>query len=524
MPLHVPRWLRAAPLASALLASACSSSDAPPAIASAPALPFPSPFLFGTAVAGFQVDMGCPTLPASECEDHGSDWWDFTTSPTTVGDPATHLSGDSPSLGPGEWELYEKDADLLAHDLAGNAMRLSIEWSRIFPAPTDAATTDADLRALASPAAVAHYHALFAALRARAITPLVTLNHYALPSWIHDAVGCHVDLDHCSPRGWVDRERTVREIAKYAGFCAREFGAEVDLWATLNEPFAVALPGYLLPTADRSNPPAVSLRFAELKTVIVALIEAHARMYDAVHANDAVDADGDGKSAEVGVVFPIAPFEPADPSNPLDVEGAKNGFYLYDMVYLNGVAKGDLDANLDGHPVHRDDLAGRMDWMGVNQYARVIVKGLAEPLLPALSPLSTFDALGMKQEFDHARGMYETAMIVKGLGLPEIVTENGTADPNDDGTVPEYLVRNLTWLSRAIRDGADVRGYFYWTLMDNYEWNHGMGRWRGGLFAVEPTDPTRERRPRKGVATFRAIAEAHGVPDDLAERYPEPDR
>ena len=94
---------------------------------------------------------------------------------------------------------------------------LSIEWSRIFPAPTDAATTDADLRALASPAAVAHYHAPFAALR-------------------------------------------VREIAKYAGFCAREFGAEV------------------------------------------------------------------------GVVFPIAPFEPADASNPLDVEGAKNGFYLYDMV------------------------------------------------------------------------------------------------------------------------------------------------------------------------------------------------
>lgn len=516
------RAIRAFGTSVAALVAACTSSDAP-AAGGAATLSFPEHFVFGTAVAGFQADMGCPTLSADVCEDRNSDWWAFTTSPTTVNDPTTHLSGDSPSRGPGEWELYEKDADLVANDLAGNGMRLSIEWSRIFPAPTDALDGYDALKAAASAPAVAHYHAVFAALRARGITPLVTLNHYTLPTWIHDAVGCHVDLDHCSPRGWVDRERTVREIAKYAGFCAKEFGAEVDLWATLNEPFAVALPGYLLPSDDRSNPPAVSLRVPELKTVIVALIEAHARMYDAVKANDLVDADADGAPSQVGVVFPIAPFEPEDPTNPLDVQGAKNGFYLYDMVYLNGVAKGDLDANLDGNVVHRDDLAGRMDYLGVNQYARVVVKGLERPFLPNLSPLTTFDALHMVQDFTHWRGMYETAMLVKSLGLPEIVTENGTADPDDDGTGPAYLVRNLTWLARAIRDGADVRGYFYWTLMDNYEWNHGMGRWRGGLFAVDGDDPSRTRRPRKGVATFRAIASARAVPDDLAARYPEPE-
>src|SRR5262249_1427338 len=161
--------------------------------------------------------------------------------------------------------------------------------------------------------AIAHYHDVLKALRSRGLTPLVTLNHYTLPTWIHDGVGCHKNLGTCSPRGWLDKDRTVKEIAKYAGFVAKEFGGEVDLWAAENEPFAVILSGYLFPTADRTNPPAVLLHFPETKQVMTSMIYGHARMYDAIKANDTVDVDGDGKPSFVGLVYSMVPFQAADP-------------------------------------------------------------------------------------------------------------------------------------------------------------------------------------------------------------------
>ncbi|MBI4700805.1 MAG: glycoside hydrolase family 1 protein, partial [Deltaproteobacteria bacterium] len=251
------------PLLAAAFAAACGSSgpSEQPAPPVAETLAFPDGFVFGAAIAGFQADMGCPTLPAADCEDQGSDWYEFVTSPKTVEDPKTYLSGQPPSVGPGHWELYGKDADLVKSDLGTGALRFSLEWSRIFPEATTGIEGYEALRAVADAKALDHYHAVLAALRERGLQPLVTLNHYTLPTWIHDGVGCHADLDGCQPRGWLDRERTVAEIAKYAGFCAAEFGGDVDRWATLNEPFAIVLPGYIFPTADRSNPPAVSLRF-----------------------------------------------------------------------------------------------------------------------------------------------------------------------------------------------------------------------------------------------------------------------
>jgi beta-galactosidase len=518
--------LRSAAAGAFALAAACSSSDAAGPAAGADAGPgpmtFPAGFLFGAAVAGFQVDMGCPTLPASACEDPNSDWYQFVTSPKTVGDPKAFVSGQKPSLGPGHWELYPKDVELLAGDVHLGALRFSIEWSRVFPTSTEGVEGQEALSKIANHAALDHYHALLAALKAKGVKPLVTLNHYTLPTWIHDGVGCHVDLDHCSPRGWLDADRTIEEIAKYAGFCAKEFGAEVDLWATLNEPFAVVLPGYMQPTADRSNPPAVGFRFKEARVVMNALEVAHARMYDAVKAGDTADADGDGKAAEVGLVYAMSPVAPADPENPVDVAGAKNLFYLWNMVFLNAVAKGDQDADLTGKPVHRDDLAGRMDYIGINYYTRITAQGTTQPFLTDLSPLSTFNPLTVKPWEDYPKGIYEMAMIVKNeLHLPAIVTENGAADPKDDGTGPSYLVRHATWLARAIADGADVRGYFWWSLMDNYEWNHGMDV-RMGLYAVDPADPKKARVARQGVAVFRAIADARAIPADLAAKYPAP--
>jgi beta-glucosidase len=109
-------------------------------------------------------------------------------------------------------------------------------------------------------------------------------------------------------------------------------------------------------------------------------------------------------------------------------------------------------------------------------------------------------------------------LVKREFNLPVIITENGTPDPNDDGTAPSFLVRHLQWLNRAMADGVDVRGYFYWSLMDNYEWNHGMDM-RFGMYAVDEKDPAKTRKPRKTVATFAAITTAGEIPSDLIKQY-----
>jgi beta-galactosidase len=492
---------------------ACGSSSSGPHAAPVEAgvTAFPRGFVFGTAIAGFQADMGCPTLAPATCADPGSDWYAFTTSPATVGDPAAYLSGQDPSVvGPGFWELYPADIQRASAELHNQALRLSLEWSRIFPTPTDGVEGYDALKQIASPAALAGYHAIFAELKKRGMKPLVTLNHYTLPSWLHDAVGCHADLTTCSPRGWVDATRAVTEVTKYAGFVGQEFGAEVDWWATVNEPLQNMVFGYLMPSAQRSQPPAVLLQTAAAKTVLNALIVAHARMYDALKLSDTVDADGDGKATWVGVVYPLVPITPANPKSALDVQAAKNIDYLWNRVYLDAVVLGKLDANLDGTTVQRADLAGRMDYVGVNWYSGLQVTGTATASLPALSALFTASPLNLvttANQPDKLAGFLRFVNV--DLGMPAVITENGTSG---DASTPGFIVENLRAVRDAIAGGADVRGYFYWTLMDNYEWNHGMDI-RMGLYAVDKNDPSKARVARPAVAVYGEIARS-GVLDD----------
>jgi beta-galactosidase len=485
-------------------------------------LPFPPDFVFGAAVAGFQVDMGCPTLAASACDDTRSDWYDFTTTPETIGSDGAHLSGQNPSqVGPGFWELYADDIRRADEELHHQAFRFSIEWSRIFPQATDGADTDAEVAALADRRAVAKYHAILGELKARGMKPLVTLYHYSLPVWIHDAAGCHANFDNCSPRGWVDAERTLREIQKYTRFCAQEFGAEVDWWATLNEPLQNMLFGYVQPTQQRAHPPAVSLETGAARIVFNALIDAHARMYDAIKASDTVDADGDGDSSFVGVVYPLVPIVPSNPGSGWDMQAASNIDYLWNRAFLNAVTLGQFDAKLDKRVAQREDLAGRMDYIGINYYFGIQVSGLgiSIPIIDALSPLFTANPLDFK-EIPNDPGALKGFVhwVNDELGQPVMITENGVPDAADDGTTPQFLVRNLKAVQESIAEGADVRGYFYWTLMDNYEWNHGM-EVRMGLYAVDKNDPSKKRVPRRAVPIYGTIARHRVLPFSYIERY-----
>lgn len=482
---------------------------------------FPDGFLWGTSTAGFQVDMGCPNVSAEQCVDSHSDWYVWVTAEEIVNDPAAHVAGDPVDHGPGHYELYETDFALASGELQNNAFRMSLEWSRLFPEATVGADTAAEVAALADPVAVAHYHDVLTAARRAGLEVLVTLHHYTLPHWLHDAVGCHSDLESCALRGWLDRERIVAEFAKYARFAAQEYGDQIDLWATMNEPFAVVLSGYLFPSAERTNPPGVSLAFDAAKEVMAAMIEAHARAYDAIKENDLADGDGGPPAAWVGLVYNIVAVAAKNPDSTLDQQAAENVDYLYNRAFLNAVVHGELDIELDGNTQYRADLAGRMDYVGVNYYTRITVEGTEWAVFPELSPLSTFDPFTMTLWEDYPKGLYETVFTAHEYGKPVIVTECGKPDPLDDGTAPEFLLRHLVWLSRAIGDGADVRGFFYWSLMDNYEWNHGMGM-KFGLYAVDPLDSQKTRQPRQAADVYARIAAENEIPRDLVDRYPEP--
>jgi beta-galactosidase len=277
-----------------------------------------------------------------------------------------------------------------------------------------------------------------------------------------------------------------------------------------------------MPTEARTNPPAQSLMTREAKIAFGALIEAHARMYDAIRANDTFDADGDGIAADIGLVYAMAPVAPHDPANPADVAAAENVFYLWNMAFLNAVAGGMFDENLDGNAVARPDLAGRMDHLGINYYVRVGVQGTDAPVLPDLSPLTTFNPLTIEQDEIYPRGIYElTTLVHQRFGIPMVITENdGQAVPRGDLEAERRtMVQTLAWLARAIDDGADVRGYLYWSLVDNYEWNHGTTL-PYGLYAVDPHDPAKARVPRPTAALLARIAGEHAIPRDVVAAYP----
>jgi len=486
-----------------LLALACHGDKAETGEARGP---FPESFLWGTATAGFQVDPGCPTLPAEDCEDRASDWYQWVTDPDLVAEPDLYLSGEPLGDGPGFRELYEEDLDRARNELHNNAIRLSVEWSRLFPdASAEAATSVDELAAYADPDGLAYTNAVIDAARARGLTVMLTLNHYTLPLWIHDGAACHEDPDGCVDRGWMDPDRLIPAIALYAGFCAREFGDRVDLWATENEPLAIVLAGYLLPGEDRTNPPAISDADAAVE-VLFSLARGHQAMYAAIQAEDGGDADGDGVDAQVGVVTNLVAVAPKDETRELDVHAASDADYVYNRAYLDAAALGEFDTNLDGTADSVEpDVAGRMDFIGVNYYTRITVLGLGVSIYP---DYPSMDFLPTTLWEDYPEGIAEVAALAAGYGVPVYITENGTGS-HLDGADVAYLEDHVAALAGAVEDGLDVRGYFYWSLIDNYEWNHGMSDYQFGLYGVDLD--SKARTLRDVGARYAEIAERGGL-------------
>lgn len=482
----------------ALLLLACSPSDEAPALTR----PFPEGFRFGAATAGFQVEMGCPTR--TDCVDAHSDWYAWVTDPRIVEEDSLYVTGQTVEAGPGMWELFEQDVARMKAD-GMSAFRMGVEWSRLFPSPVpDDAAVDA-LDAYADPAATARYRAMFDALRAAGIEPVVTVNHYTLPTWVHDGVACHLDLETCPARGWVDPEVIVPRIATFAGWVGRTFGDQVDRWATLNEPFATTLSGYVQPGESRSAPPGRMLDAASTVASVTGQIEAHAAMFDALHLHDAVDGDGDGDAATVGIVMNMVDIQPKDPTREADVLAAEHMDFVYHRLFLDALTDGAWDDDLDGtFDRTRPELADRLDWLGVNYYNLVEVVSVA-PFKPLGDAVPVFDFLPEFSWDLHPEGIAAAVARASAYGRPIWITENGTPDvENADAALDAHLGH----LWGALDGGADVRGYLLWSLVDNYEWNHGMDM-QFGLYGLDPVTKARLERPV--TARYRQIMGQGGL-------------
>ena len=428
---------------------------------------FPERFWWGAGTSAHQV----------EGDNVHNDWWRFEQRPGAIRDG--RVSGPACR----HYERFDEDFALAAAD--GHRMhRLSFEWSRLEP----------EHRRF-DPAAVAHYHAVLASLKRHGITPLVTLHHFTNPLWIADR------------GGWEHRD-TIERFCEFVRFCAREFGAEVDWWCTVNEPEVLGFRGWsegVWPPQKRDDSAALA--------VIANLLEAHGRAYRVLHEEDRADADGDGRSCLVGFAKHWVGLAPDRPWFPLDVLRAWFEHRVFNQAVLEAPVSGHIALSIPGvRGVARQvpELEDSLDYIGLNVYTRWRVRTLA-PVPHVASRGARLNDLG----WEVAPGVIADAVRgLSGVRLPILVTEHGFADAQD-AFRPRALVESLLHLGRAIEQGGNVIGYLHWSLLDNFEWADGYSG-RFGLYAVDFDDPERPRRRRRSADLYARIVRANGIDEAVA--------
>lgn len=501
---------------------------------------FPEDFLWGVSEAGFQFEMGDPS---NKNIDPNTDWFKWVHDPINVGNRT--VSGDLPENGINYWELYDSDHGL-AKGLGMNAYRLGVEWSRIFPRSTLGVRVNVEIKderivgidldekalenleKLADVNALSHYESMIDNLREKGFKVMICLNHFTLPVWVHDPIAARDSGLRRGPRGWYDW-KTIIEFTKYAGFLAWKLGAKVDAWATFNEPNIVAEMGYLMNASG--FPPGIGMNvlnaFKAFKHVLMNMIVAHARAFEAVKKLDGQRAEPDSpQAASVGVIQHVIPVMALNSSREADSHASRFLRHVHNHLFLEAVSSGWVDTNLnmvrDGDEVKKD-LEGKLDWLGLNYYTRMVVRGrrslLAKILMGIRDIPEMMEGYGLRCKANdssregrptsdlgwelYPEGLGEMILEMSKYGKTIFVTENGAAD-SEDRFRPRYIVEHLRVLEEIVSGkNIDVKGYFHWALTDNYEWAQGFSM-KFGLYSVDPN--TKERIPRSSsVETLRRI-------------------
>ncbi|OGQ26795.1 MAG: hypothetical protein A2138_03275 [Deltaproteobacteria bacterium RBG_16_71_12] len=516
--------LLAWPLALVVVAAACPLD--PPEVF----LPagFPESFSWGTAIAQWQAEGD-----EGEAGPVDSNWSRWAALDKVKGEQRN-------PRGNGFHTGYQADIDRAA-SLGLEHFRLSLDWARVEPQP--GVYDDAELT---------HFEAVLDAIRAAGMEPVLTLYHWTVPPWVQSP-------DPDSPEGVLDRiavkdDAVVDDFEGFVREVIPRVADRVDSYTVLNEPLTMVVVGYI----DGRFPPGGVLAIERATDFGINLMRMHARAFDVIKQLDDVDADGDGAASFVGLTMTANDVYPENPDSAQQQLAVESMNYVYNDWVLQTLTDGALDVDLDGDvepgsvtdPPEGEypELAGKLEFIGVQYYGPVKVKESA--LLNNVAPLFgmplTDVALytddddqalphnGMGREISGA-GFADTLDRYARWGLPLIVTENGTTtnlrpafgerDPPpipapvfDEDQAAMYLTVHLWEVGRAIARGVDVRGYYHWTLADNFEWVEGSLQ-RFGAYTVDFDDPAMPRTLNKMGVAYQEIIAAGGVTEELWGRY-----
>jgi beta-glucosidase len=452
---------------------------------------FPSDFAWGTATAAYQVEG------STTADGRGPSIWDsFVRVPGAIADGSTGEVADD------HYRRWPEDLELMS-GLGVNAYRFSISWTRIQP----------DGVGPANQKGLDFYRRLAEACLARGIAPWVTLYHWDLPQALEDQ------------GGWLNRD-TAERFRDYSTEVLAGLGDVVTDWITLNEPHAAAFAGY----SGGVHAPGLRLGDGAAARAGHHLLLGHGLALES--ARQLLPA-----SASVGITFDIWPMRPAS-SDPADVaaaqllDGSQNRFFLdpvlgsgYDPEVLTAFGESDWFADLP--PEDAELISAPVDFVGMNYYGARSVSAArddvpkAEGDQPGGDRAQFVDDGSDKTQMGwpiHPEGLVEGLRMIHELApeLPVYVTENGSAWPDEvvDGMVDDvererYLLDHLGACRNAVAEGIPLKGYFAWTLFDNFEWQFGYSR-RFGLFHVDYETQKRTIK-RSGRAYARLLGGSAGV-------------
>ena len=405
-------------------------------------------FLWGVATSAFQLE-GSPY----------ADWTSWDSILNSKPDVTNHYT------------LYKEDLNLLK-DLGVNAYRFSLEWSRIQPKED-----------IWNDEAIAHYQEIIDILLENNIEPMVTIHHFTHPLWFIKKYPWH-------------KEESIEKFLIFAEKIVSTLKG-VRYWITFNEPYVLILAGYF----EGCTPPGirdVSLGLKALENILIC----HGKTYDIIHSKVASPMAKPMAKPMVSVAHNMAALAPWNRWNPLDKLLAKVAKYFYNHSLLDAFITGTLKVKF---PFKEEigiavPIKDKIDFFGVNYYTRIHMRFNPFKKMGIEMRHRDIDGYGLTDMGweVHPRGLEKVLRYASKLNVPLIITENGIATHDCQKKI-KFMKRHVDVLEKCIKEGLDVRGYFYWSLIDNYEWLQGLDA-RFGLYKVD--FDTLKRKPTNAAAYY----------------------